>query len=117
MLCNQANIKMSNVIDLDNDDVVYSESSDFVGPTFKVSQLKTAVLSWSLGDTRYPATSRQRWFTPNGIKCQVLRVQGGGWQSGKLRFRLEFVPDEPEPSIKPVKPESLLDDLRSNLNI
>lgn len=33
----------------------------------------------------------------SGVECRILRVSGGGWQKGKLRLRLEFVPDEPPP--------------------
>ncbi len=50
------------------------------------------------------------WFRENGVECEVLRANGGGWQKGRLRFRLEFVPDEPQ------KPKSPLDDLRSSLD-
>ena len=68
-----------------------------------------------------------------GQECQVLRVQSG-WQTGKLIFRLEFIPDEPEepeesqeavllPSSQTetqtpqLQMESPLDDLRADLNI
>ncbi|HEY9672725.1 MAG TPA: KGK domain-containing protein [Waterburya sp.] len=37
----------------------------------------------------------------NGIECRVLRTTGGGWQTGKIRFSLEFIPDEPPPDVKP----------------
>lgn len=60
------------------------------------------------------------WFS-EGCKCEILRTKGGGWQKGKLRFRLEFIPDNPEAFIEPAysveKPPSPLEDLRSDLNI
>jgi hypothetical protein len=60
------------------------------------------------------------WFSLNGMPCEILRVSGGGWQKGKLRFRLEFIPDEPAAfeQPKPVRQKSSpLDDLRSELDL
>ncbi|MBE9119185.1 hypothetical protein IQ249_25375 [Lusitaniella coriacea LEGE 07157] len=31
----------------------------------------------------------------DGVSAELLPVSGGGWQKGKLRLRLEFVPDSP----------------------
>ncbi|MFL9458492.1 MULTISPECIES: KGK domain-containing protein [Nostocales] len=56
-----------------------------------------------------------------GIICEVMKFEAKGWQQGKVRARLflEFCPNEPEPSfeaeIKPVEPESPLDDLRQRI--
>ncbi|MEH1797393.1 KGK domain-containing protein [Nostoc sp.] len=56
-------------------------------------------------------------YLGDGVSCKLLHTQGGGWKSGKLRFHLEFVPDEPEvPSTVPSEARSPLDDLRSQLN-
>jgi hypothetical protein len=58
------------------------------------------------------------WFTDKGVEIEILRTKGGGWQKGRLRFRLEFIPDDPEAFIDQLSPEpSPLDDLRSDLNI
>lgn len=60
------------------------------------------------------------WFSPDGIACEILRVSGGGWLKGRLRFRLEFIPDDPAAfkQPKPVRQESSpLDDLRSELDL
>ncbi|MEH2145310.1 KGK domain-containing protein [Nostoc sp.] len=35
------------------------------------------------------------WITC-GMGCRVLLAQGGGWQAGKIRFRLEFIPNNPK---------------------
>jgi hypothetical protein len=35
-----------------------------------------------------------QWFG-KGIECQVLSTNGGGWQKGRVRLRLEYIPDEP----------------------
>ncbi|MEH1802157.1 MAG: KGK domain-containing protein [Nostoc sp.] len=54
-------------------------------------------------------------WVENGVPCELLSAQGGGWQKGRIRIRFEFVPDEPTPLIPP-NSTSPLDDLRSQLN-
>jgi hypothetical protein len=39
-----------------------------------------------------------------GVECEILSVNGGGWQKGKVYLRMEFIPDEP-PSPEPSNPE------------
>ncbi|MEH2374023.1 KGK domain-containing protein [Nostoc sp.] len=63
------------------------------------------------------------WFSEGGCRCKVLQVKGkgGGWQKGRFRFRLEFIPDDPEAFLKnsptePEKTQSPLDDLGSPLD-
>lgn len=59
----------------------------------------------------------------SGIPCSILSPDTNGWQSGKVRLKLqvtvEFYPDNPEP-FEPEDPEqkeegSPLDDLRSSI--
>jgi hypothetical protein len=52
-------------------------------------------------------------FWEDGINCDFLSAQGGGWKKGKIRLnlQLEFIPDEQPETIPP----SPLDDLRSEL--
>ncbi|PAX58375.1 KGK domain-containing protein [Brunnivagina elsteri] len=64
------------------------------------------------------------YFSDEGVRCKMLRANGSGWRKGKIRFRLEFIPDEKdeiEVQVTTVKqsllPASPLDDLRENLNI
>lgn len=40
-------------------------------------------------------SAASKWLG-EGIPCETLRV-GGGWEKGRVRIRLEFVPDEPTP--------------------
>lgn len=65
-----------------------------------------------------------KWFN-NGKDCEILSIGAGGWQKGKLRvkFTLEFCPDEPEiaetmqsKEIENNQPESPLDDIRRMMN-
>ncbi|MBL1199127.1 MAG: hypothetical protein FWK04_08575 [Nostoc sp. GBBB01] len=108
-------------MDLNNDDAVFMSDPDFqTGTTFKVSELKEKVRSFVNQETKGNyISSKLRWFSEGGAKCEVLRLEGGGWQKGRLRFRLEFIPDEPvqSQSLVPTASSSPLDDLRSNLEV
>ena len=48
------------------------------------------------------------FFKPIGAECEILQASGGGWRKGKLRFRLEFIPDDEAPGAGPLP----LDELR-----
>ena len=52
------------------------------------------------------------WFE-DGEKCEILKADALGWQTGKLKLKinlsLEFIPDEPQA-------ESPLDDVRQEIN-
>lgn len=78
--------------------------------TAKVSEIKQALLKSWLPD------SHSRWIG-NGASCEVLLTEGGGWRKGRIRFRVEFIPDiPPAPTgIQYILPSSPLDDLRSQL--
>ncbi|WP_414587430.1 KGK domain-containing protein [Scytonema sp. PCC 10023] len=93
---------MSDKFDLRDDDVIHANSSVTfdAGSTFKVSQLMQAIRKY-MGNS----TSFVKWFTDEGVECQVLQIYGGGWQKGRLRFRLEFIPDQPEAPESPSSPE------------
>ncbi|MBD1926490.1 hypothetical protein H6F74_09570 [Trichocoleus sp. FACHB-90] len=76
---------------LSDDDVVSMNLHvSLVGnQTFKVSQF----MHWF---KQKVGGSAEVW-TGEGVDCEVLiSSTGGGWQPGKVRIRLEFVPDEPE---------------------
>jgi hypothetical protein len=55
-----------------------------------------------------------------GVECELMKNNGGGWKKGKFRLKmsLEFCPDEPDEqtSKAPEKPKSVLDDIRQSLN-
>lgn len=103
-------------MELNQNDVVTMHSAFTFegGETLKVSQLHAAIKT-HLGDPLC------MWFHGTGIQCEVLQIEGGGWQKGKIQFRLEFIPDNPKvpqqnPSLVSGEPQSPLDDLRSQLN-
>ncbi|MGK7932775.1 MAG: KGK domain-containing protein [Microcystaceae cyanobacterium] len=53
-------------------------------------------------------------WSKDGVHCEVLKLGSQQWQKGKIRikFEIEFIPDEPEIS----EPESPLDDIRREIN-
>ncbi len=74
-----------------NDDDVVDMMSAF---NFARTYLSTfAQLKQGLRELVQPVSTK--WLD-NGVECKILRTTGGGWQKGKLRLRIEFVPDEPE---------------------
>lgn len=99
-----------------NDVVTMDVAFSFkAGGIFKVGQLYTSIRN-------YLADPLCMWFQGRGIECEVLQVEGGGWQKGKIYFRLEFVPDQPKvseqkPSTATSEPVSPLADLRSNFDV
>jgi len=117
---------------LDDRDVVFFEEG--MGPhrnsTYRFDEFLAALDFWANGHSSKENIFYIRPFMKEGKECQVLRVQSG-WQTGKLIFRLEFIPDEPEESQEAVllspsqtetqtpqlQMESPLDDLRADLNI
>ncbi|MBD2059311.1 KGK domain-containing protein [Oculatella sp. FACHB-28] len=54
--------------------------------TFKVAELLEVMQNW--------VSEPKEWFG-EGINCEVLS-SNQGWQKGKVRWSLEFCPDEPE---------------------
>ncbi|HBE18503.1 MAG TPA: KGK family protein [Cyanobacteria bacterium UBA11149] len=99
-------------------------------PTFKVSELLKAIITKIINTDNIctnAANSKRRhhqeiheWWD-EGIDCEVLTCDGKGWQKGKVRLALEFIPDEPEVEEISVSnqlflPESPLDDLRQMMN-
>jgi len=78
-------------------------------PTHRINQLLT-----TLEEHLKPlSTSASNWIG-DGVNCQFLKAQEvGGWKKGKMRLRVEIVPDEPEPS-----PDAkFLDELRKETNL
>ncbi|MEA5579431.1 KGK domain-containing protein [Anabaena sp. UHCC 0451] len=113
---------------LDNNDVVKLDSSE--NPAETTTSTHSEVIQAIWAGVRYrlkegkrinDLSSFNRIFS-HGVRGQVLRPHGGGWQSGVVRVCLEFVPDEPEEDelqevvlLPPSKEKSPLDDLRAEL--
>ncbi|MBE8990644.1 KGK domain-containing protein [Nostoc sp. LEGE 12450] len=107
---------------LSEDDVITIQSKDFGLETMsKISVLIQAITRWS-AQNKSNVGSEAQWFVEQGISCEILRTVGGGWQKGRFRIRLQFIPDNPEAFLKTSlpedeKPQSPLDDLRSHLDV
>jgi hypothetical protein len=105
---------------LSNDDVVILTAKDFGLETMsKLGRLIEALGQWSRGNSSNKGNEPQ-WFVEQGCQCEILRTTGGGWQKGKFRIRLEFIPDDPKSFFnlpEEDKPQSPLADLRSGLDI
>jgi hypothetical protein len=116
---------------LDSDDVIsMKDSESFLGfSTFKTLEMMVRLVS---RDVRQLNQKTLLEWLDEGVSCEVLKTSGGGWQSGKVRISLEFIPDKPEDDedelqeedesqeavlLPPAKPESPLDDLRTELNL
>ncbi len=84
----------------------------------KLGQLINSIVGWAV---RNPNPKIEHpWFSEKGCQCEILRTKGGGWQKGRFRFRLEFIPDDPaafleDSTAEADKMQSPLDDLRSQL--
>ncbi|MEH2123721.1 KGK domain-containing protein [Nostoc sp.] len=106
---------------LNEDDVIAIQSKDFGMETMiKLSRVIQAIQTWSGSNSNNKGNEGQ-WFAEQGLSCEILRTVGGGWQKGRFRFRLEFIPDKPEAFFKDStleedKTQSPLDDLRSQLD-
>ncbi len=57
--------------------------------TFKVKELVEAVKN-QLGD------ASKKLFEEGGLELEVLKLDAKGWRKGKVRFSVEFCPDEPD---------------------
>ncbi|ACC80335.1 KGK domain-containing protein [Nostoc punctiforme] len=106
---------------LTTDDVVALTTADYgMEKMTKLGQLIQGIEQWSNKNSNNKGAESQ-WFFDQGRECEILRTTGGGWQKGRFRIRLEFIPDNPEVFLqesaqKEDKLESPLDDLRSQLD-
>lgn len=71
--------------------VVNADMTPVKNLTFKVIQLRQA---FQTGIRQFVAYD---WLE-QGVECEVLSPTGGGWKKGRLRLRLEFIPNEPDPT-------------------
>lgn len=86
---------MNKPITINNNDVVCLDPAlSLIGlETFKISQLPTGLKErWGTG-------AIEQWIV-QGVPCELLKP-GGGWQSGKIHIRFEFVLDEALPPAPP----------------
>jgi hypothetical protein len=118
---------MNKPVKLDFLDVVSvpKSKSPIDASTFKVMEVASCLAAKVYG---LNSATWKEW-SDTGVECEVLKMDGYGWQKGRVRISLEFIPDEEEQeeeileanleeeSITPKLPESPLDDLRTKLKI
>jgi hypothetical protein len=86
-------------IEPNDDDVLRMES--WLNPvktrTVTISQVTTAFkLQIQSSFSSSQVSTADAWLE-DGVECQFLSASvGQGWKKGKVRLRLEFIPDEPE---------------------
>ncbi|MGL5806095.1 MAG: KGK domain-containing protein [Xenococcaceae cyanobacterium] len=97
-----------NFYTLQEDDVVSVNPPLFEsGKTAKIEQI---IEEYRLNFVRQINANKASILSKTGISCEVLRADGNGWKTGKIKFILVFEPDEPEDTT----PRSPLDDIRKN---
>lgn len=94
---------------INQDDVVSVSSSDkaiLQNSTFRVSELTNGIKNMF---SRHSGAIISKWLS-EGVECEVLQLGATSWRKGtmRLKFDLEFCPDEPDES----QQDSPLDELR-----
>ena len=81
------------------------------GDTLKVQQLLNEYAGYIEAETK--TTNHSEIFT-QGIECEVLRHDGEhkGWRKGKIKFVVQFEPEEAENNYN----SNSLDDIRQQLD-
>ncbi|WP_206759000.1 KGK domain-containing protein [Anabaena azotica] len=112
-------IAMEKIVLQDKDVISIEKDKSLIGAsTFKANEIYIYLRDKIARDVGIEAADE--WVF-EGLPCELLTAEGQGWQSGKVWFCLEFIPDEKENSNEtddePTKalPESPLDDLRAEL--
>lgn len=85
---------------LGDDEVLYVSLGRVLmaNPTFKVGEFLDA-LAQAISDREDDWTDdHEGWFS-DGLDCEALRFNSQGWQRGRVRIRLEFMPDGPRPQL------------------
>jgi hypothetical protein len=74
-----------------------------VNPTFKVGEFIDA-LAQAISDREADWSDENEGWFGEGLECEALRFNRGGWQRGKVRIRLEFCPDNSPPKLLDAAP-------------
>ena len=111
---------------LNNDEVLFINVGRvlMVNPTFKVGEFIDA-LAQAISDRETDwSDDNEGWFG-EGLPCEALRFGTQGWQRGRVRIRLEFVPDTSKPKMLDVprertrrleKPDPKFDDVYNDVD-
>lgn len=58
--------------------------------TFKVEQLIEQLIDYAGA-----SNGKENWFS-DGADCEVMQVNKGQWQKGKIRISIQFCPESPD---------------------
>lgn len=68
--------------------------------TFRVGELAEAIRRQLENGVSGWTQDKNAWFSEEGVPCEVLQFNAGGWQKGNVRIRLEFCPSESSDEVK-----------------
>jgi KGK domain len=83
---------------LSNDEVLYVRSGSVLVPnaTFKAREFLDALAQLVSEREDEWSDEQEGWFNERGLSCEVLRFGNQGWQKGRVRIRMEFIPEGPK---------------------
>jgi len=86
---------------LNDDEVLFVRSGRVLMPnaTFKVSEFLDALAQVVLDQEEEWSEEQEGLFNDRGQRCEVMRFSTQGWQRGRVRLRLEFLPIEERPKL------------------
>ncbi|XGV95069.1 MAG: KGK domain-containing protein [Leptolyngbya sp. BL-A-14] len=112
---------------LNNDEVLFINVGRvlMVNPTFKVGEFIDA-LAQAISDRENDwSDDNEGWFG-EGLPCEALRFGTPGWQRGRVRIRLEFLPETSKPKMldvprerpsrRPEKPDPKFDNVYDDVD-
>jgi len=90
---------------LNDDEVLHVRNGRVLMPnsTFKVSEFLDALAQVVSEREDGWMEECEDWFNNQGLRCEVLRFSNQGWQRGRVRIRVEFLP-EPQKLLKEQAP-------------
>jgi hypothetical protein len=81
---------------LNNDEVLYVRSGSVLmsNGTFKAREFLDALAQLVSEREEEWSDEQEGWFNERGLNCEALRFGNQGWQRGRVRIRMEFIPDD-----------------------
>jgi hypothetical protein len=81
---------------LNNDEVLYVRSGSVLmsNGTFKAREFLDALAQLVSEREDEWSDDQEGWFNERGLNCEALRFGNQGWQRGRVRIRMEFIPDD-----------------------
>jgi KGK domain len=81
---------------LNNDEVLYVRSGSVLmsNGTFKAREFLDALAQLVSEREDEWSDEQEGWFNERGLSCEALRFGNQGWQRGRVRIRMEFIPDD-----------------------